>query len=82
MPEAWGIPMAAGWTRRSGPAGSGCGLAAAEMIEAGAGDREVAKVPGVADVGEPVAPVPGRGRPGGAGLQAYSTASWPRPGST
>ena len=35
--------MAAGWTRRSGPAGSGCGLAAAEMIEAGAGDREVAK---------------------------------------
>jgi hypothetical protein len=44
-------------------------LAAAEMIEAGASDREVAKaVPGVADVGEPVAAVPGRGRPGGAGL--------------
>jgi hypothetical protein len=33
-------------------------LAAAEMIEAGASDREVAKrVPGVADVGEPVAAV-------------------------
>jgi len=25
MPEVWGIPMAAAWTRRSGPAGSGCG---------------------------------------------------------
>ena len=45
-------------------------LAAAEMIEAGASDREVARhFRGLADVGEPVAPVPGCGRPGGAGLQ-------------
>ena len=37
-------------------------LAAAELIEAGASDREIAQaVPGVADVGEPVAAVPGRG---------------------
>jgi transposase len=35
--------MAAAWTRRSGPAGSGCGWAGAEMIESGASDREVAK---------------------------------------
>src|ERR1700759_364273 len=48
--------MAAAWTRRSGPAGSGCGWAArgrwrpgaggrgvAEMIESGAGDREIAR---------------------------------------
>jgi transposase len=44
--------MGAAWTRRSGPAGSGCGwpprrwrvrLAAAEMMEAGASDREVAR---------------------------------------
>ena len=45
-------------------------LAAADMIEAGAqrpGGREA--VPGLADVGEPVAAGPGRGRPGGARIQ-------------
>jgi putative transposase len=35
--------MAAGWTRRSGPAGEKVRLAAAEMIEAGASDREIAR---------------------------------------
>ena len=35
--------MAAAWTRRSGPARSGCGWPPTEMIEAGARDREVAK---------------------------------------
>ena len=35
--------MAAGWTRRSGPAGSSSGRWRREMIEAGASDREVAK---------------------------------------
>jgi transposase len=35
--------MAAGWTRRSGSAGSRCGWPPREMIEAGAGDREVAE---------------------------------------
>ena len=45
-------------------------LAAAELIEAGASDREVAQaVPGDADVGEPVAAGAGRRRPGGAGVQ-------------
>jgi len=45
-------------------------LAAAEMIEAGASDREVAKrFRVVADECEPVAAGAGRWRPGGAGLQ-------------
>ena len=35
-------------------------LAAAELIEAGASDREVAAGPGIADVGEPVATRAGR----------------------
>ena len=58
-------------------------LAAAGLIEAGAGDREVAQaLPGLADVGEPVAAGAGRGWPGGAGLQgrpAGPGASSPRP---
>ena len=45
-------------------------LAAAEMIEAGASDRgDRQALPGVADVGEPVAAGPGRRWPGCAGLQ-------------
>jgi transposase-like protein len=39
--------VAAGWTRRSGPAGEMVRLGAADLIEAGAGDQEIAKRFGV-----------------------------------
>ena len=44
-------------------------LAAAEMIEAGASDREIAKRFRVSRMSAPVAAGAGLGRPGGAGLQ-------------
>ena len=45
-------------------------LAAAELIQDGTSDREIARrFPGVADVGEPVAAGAGGRREGGAGLQ-------------
>src|SRR3954466_9141926 len=45
-------------------------LAAAEWIEEGATDQEVAeRFPGEPDVGQPLAPGAGRRRPAGAGLQ-------------
>ena len=43
MPQASGIPVAAAWTRRSGPAGQAGRLAAAQMTGAGASDREIAR---------------------------------------
>ena len=43
-------------------------LTAAEMIEVDASNREVARGPDSADVGEPVAADAGCGRPGGAGI--------------
>ncbi len=45
-------------------------LAAADLIEAGAGDREVARrFQGDPDVGEPVAAGAGRWRPGGVAVE-------------